>query len=233
MNLKVKNNYISHLSGLKTDYEKQRFLDKLNNDADRDNESALVARCILRLEGEVVEKNVTDSLKTLDALVKDRKSAVAAYVLGLIYKDGVYEQKRSAHKADDYLRIAAGKGESSAAYELGRMYLDGDGVRKDLHEAVRWIELAASKGDLNSMVLYGTALLNGGVGAFGDSVAPNPSKAIGILTKASDSGSEVAKESLSKHYAMMALELASQINDPSNDLETLYDALSNIEWILK
>ncbi|MDK9793848.1 tetratricopeptide repeat protein [Vibrio sp. D431a] len=233
MDLKINNSYVSHLLSLKTDNEKQRFLKKLNNDADKENENAIVARCLLKLEGYMVEKSITDSLKNLDNLVKEKRSPLAANALGLIYKKGLYEQRESAHKADDYLRIAAQNNDPSSCYELGKMYLNGDGVRKDIHESLRWIEKAAEKGNVEAMVMYGELLLGGGTGAFGDAVKPNPQKAITVLNKANEKGSERAREVLCKYYAGLALSFGSKVTSLSEDTEIICGALTEIEWVLK
>lgn len=46
------------------------------------------------------------------------------------------------------LRAAAAKGHAAAQYALGRRYETGDGVEKDLGQAMQWYELAAKQGDL-------------------------------------------------------------------------------------
>ena len=51
---------------------------------------------------------------------------------------------RAAKKA---LSDAAEEGQVMAQFHLGRMYLDGKGVPKDLEEAVKWFRKAADQGD--------------------------------------------------------------------------------------
>jgi TonB family protein len=46
------------------------------------------------------------------------------------------------------LRGAAAKGHAAAQYALGRRYEMGDGVEKDLDQAMQWYELAAKQGDV-------------------------------------------------------------------------------------
>jgi TonB family protein len=46
------------------------------------------------------------------------------------------------------LRGAAAKGLAAAQYALGRRYETGDGVDKDLDQAMQWYELAAQQGDV-------------------------------------------------------------------------------------
>jgi TonB family protein len=46
------------------------------------------------------------------------------------------------------LRGAAAKGNAPAQYALGRRYETGDGVEKDLDQAMQWYDLAAKQGDV-------------------------------------------------------------------------------------
>ena len=45
----------------------------------------------------------------------------------------------------EYLRAAANYRHPDAQYELGLMFLDGDGVKKSTRQAGRWLQLAAEK----------------------------------------------------------------------------------------
>ena len=44
------------------------------------------------------------------------------------------------------LRQAAAQGDSEAQFNLGRVYDNGEGVAKDLAEAVKWYRLASEQG---------------------------------------------------------------------------------------
>jgi hypothetical protein len=48
-----------------------------------------------------------------------------------------------------------------AQYRLGRMYLDGEGVAKDAKQGVRWLSLAASKGQYQAQAVLGATLFKG------------------------------------------------------------------------
>jgi TPR repeat protein len=45
------------------------------------------------------------------------------------------------------LRSAADHGDASAQVRIGRMYEDGQGVRRDRREALRWYRMAADQGN--------------------------------------------------------------------------------------
>jgi len=45
-----------------------------------------------------------------------------------------------------YLRMAAEQGDAKAQFDLGRLYSEGNGVRKDNAEAAKWIRKAAEQG---------------------------------------------------------------------------------------
>jgi TPR repeat protein len=46
------------------------------------------------------------------------------------------------------LRGAAAKGHAAAQYALGRRFEAGDGVEKDLDQAMQWYDIAAKQGDV-------------------------------------------------------------------------------------
>jgi len=52
-------------------------------------------------------------------------------------------------------------GEPNAQYQLGRMYLDGQGGAKDTKNAIRWLHTAAMKGQYEAQAVFGNMLLKG------------------------------------------------------------------------
>lgn len=48
-----------------------------------------------------------------------------------------------------------------AAYDLGMRYLRGDGVRRDGHQALRWLREAGDRGDLRAQAALGRLYLSG------------------------------------------------------------------------
>jgi TPR repeat protein len=65
-----------------------------------------------------------------------------------------FEAGFSAYDSNDYatakkeFEICAKEDHSGAQTMLGAMYYDGEGVRKDYHEAVKWFRLAVSKKEI-------------------------------------------------------------------------------------
>src|SRR5689334_21390616 len=56
---------------------------------------------------------------------------------------------------------AARVGDLEAQYDVGLMYAKGDGVSRDLSEAMVWFKTAAQKGHANAQYILGTAYASG------------------------------------------------------------------------
>jgi len=70
--------------------------------------------------------------------------------------------KPDAVRARDMLNYAASYfGDRDAQYRLGRMYLDGQGVDKDTKQGIRWLSLAADKGQYQAQAVFGALLFKG------------------------------------------------------------------------
>jgi TPR repeat protein len=69
------------------------------------------------------------------------------WTMGKMYMNGLGVPKNYAW-AVDHLQIAAGRGFSSAAVDMGKMYLTGGfGLQKNLFQARRWFSYAAGRGN--------------------------------------------------------------------------------------
>jgi hypothetical protein len=70
--------------------------------------------------------------------------------------------KPDAVRARDMFTYAASYfGDRDAQYRLGRMYLDGQGVGKDTKQGIRWLSLAADKGQYQAQAVFGALLFKG------------------------------------------------------------------------
>ncbi len=69
-------------------------------------------------------------------------------------------------------------GDPNAQYNLARMYLDGNGVRKDPSQAIKWLNLAAQKNHIPSQALLGHILFTG------QGVPRQPAKGLGLMALA-------------------------------------------------
>jgi len=58
--------------------------------------------------------------------------------------------------------MAAIQGDASGAYGLGKMYLTGEGIKKDLDQALFWIKYAAEKDNLDAIRAMEIAYRTGG-----------------------------------------------------------------------
>lgn len=84
--------------------------------------------------------------------------------LGNYYLEGI---ANSSIKADPeraremYSYAASYFGDADAQYSLARLYLDGHGAQKDPRQAIRWLALAANKGQYRAQALLGSFLFTG------------------------------------------------------------------------
>jgi len=72
-----------------------------------------------------------------------------------------------AYKAGDYKKALkifkplAEQGSAAAQFNLGNMYLYGEGVPQDYADAVKWYRIAAEQGDAEAQAMLGIMYLNG------------------------------------------------------------------------
>jgi len=88
-----------------------------------------------------------------------------AYVaLGHYYRDGIPNSpvKPDINRARDMFSYAASFfGDPEAQFHLGRLYLKGEGLPRDSKLAVRWLSLAANKGQYEAQATLGQILFRG------------------------------------------------------------------------
>ena len=75
---------------------------------------------------------------------------------------------------------------------MGVMYAEGDGVAKDLEEAIKWWRKAADQGDANAQFNLGWAYSNG------EGVAKDSEEAAEWFRKAAEQGHAGAQRALKK-----------------------------------
>ncbi|MFD1705028.1 tetratricopeptide repeat protein [Methylopila henanensis] len=96
--------------------------------------------------------------------VQSRFVANAFVALGNYYLDGIPDSSidADANRAREMFSYAASYfGDPDAQYNLARMYLDGQSVKKDVRQAARWLGLAANKGQREAQAVLGHLLFNG------------------------------------------------------------------------
>jgi uncharacterized protein len=90
--------------------------------------------------------------------------ANAFVALGRYYLDGIPNTRVKAdpERAREMFSYAASYfGNAEAQYNLARLYLDGIGTPRDARYGVRWLGLAAQKGQHQAQALLGQMLFNG------------------------------------------------------------------------
>jgi TPR repeat protein len=109
--------------------------------------------------------------KIANAHAEDNPSAPQAAIvanafvaLGRYYLDGIPNTRVKAdpERAREMFSYAASYfGNADAQYNLARLYLDGIGTPRDSKYGVRWLGLAAQKGQHQAQALLGQMLFNG------------------------------------------------------------------------
>jgi TPR repeat protein len=102
-----------------------------------------------------VEPGSPDESYMSDALV-----ALAGYLKRGIPGTPVQANMQAAQ--DYYMRAAATYRNPNAQYEVGRMFLAGEGVKKSAKQAGRWFQLAAAKGHAAALATLGQMLFHDG-----------------------------------------------------------------------
>ena len=90
--------------------------------------------------------------------------ANAFVALGRYYSTGIANSKVKAdpERAREMFSYAASYfGNAEAQYNLARIYLDGTGPQRDVKSGIRWLGLAARKGQHQAQALLGQMLFNG------------------------------------------------------------------------
>lgn len=91
----------------------------------------------------------------------------AFVALGGYFMDGIKGSyvKPNIDRAFDMFHYAASYfGDPEGQYNLGRLYMNGQGTRRDARQAARWMKLSAEKGYAPARAVFGELLLRGGEG---------------------------------------------------------------------
>jgi len=83
------------------------------------------------------------------------------YLKGIPDSDVKVDQDRAREM---YTYAASYFGDADAQYSLARLYLDGVGTARDTRQAVRWLSLAANKGQSRAQAVLGNVLFKGDTG---------------------------------------------------------------------
>jgi TPR repeat protein len=89
----------------------------------------------------------------------------ALVALGRYWKTGIPGSPISANPATAqqyYMRAAANYRNPAAQFEMGKIFLKGDGVKTSIRQAGRWFQLAAEKGHAGAQATLGNLLFQSG-----------------------------------------------------------------------
>lgn len=109
----------------------------------------------------VVENQDNDQVPELRPIVAD-----ASVQLGLYYLKGIPNSDIKSdpiHAQKIFVYAASILSDADAQYYLGRMYLEGQGVAKEPKLAEKWLYHAATRGQYEAQVKYGSLLIEGKV----------------------------------------------------------------------
>jgi uncharacterized protein len=121
----------------------------------------------------------------------DTESRIA---LGRIYLQGIPTVPKDAGRAREWFLQAAPSRHPSAAYFLGVMSQNGQGVKADPAEAARWFEIAVEGGSPDAMFLLANAYRAGA------GVPKNDKKAVELYEKAGELEHPAALQALAMAY---------------------------------
>lgn len=129
-------------------------------------------------------------LQALAGLIKNEQEAQSECLEGLEYTYGTGSINMT--KAFECYLRAAKLGSDSAQFQLGLLYRDGKGVKKDLQKSVEWYDKAAEQGNPIAQFSLGCCYL------MGRGVDEDSEEALKWLRKAAQQGHEFARETLRK-----------------------------------
>jgi len=125
-------------------------------------------------EGDGVARNDYEAYKFFTEIARqdvEPGSADESYVSDALVALGGYVKKgipgtpvapNPAAAQEYYMRAAATYRNPNAQYEMGRMFLNGDGVKRNVRQAGRWFQLAAEKGHAGAQATLGNLLFRSG-----------------------------------------------------------------------
>lgn len=121
------------------------------------------------------------------SVVSNAFVAIGTYSLNGISETRVRPDPERARVMFQY--AATTFGDATAQYNLARLYLDGVGGEKDSRQGLRWLYLAADKGNIQAQAVLGQMMFDGREG-----FAPQRPRGLMWITLARDAASDVGKD---------------------------------------
>lgn len=142
----------------------------------------------------------------VQAMAVLKKSADAGHAPSQALLAYILDKAEFNDEAVAYYRKAAAQGDRDGEFGLGSMYVAGDGVKRDLAEALKWITSAAEKGHASAINSLAQAYISGGLGI--DGTQRNAAEALRWVRRAADADYLPAIEHLARAYRTGAYGLA-------------------------
>jgi hypothetical protein len=114
-------------------------------------------------------------------------SCFGQYVVGMCYHVGSGGVARDDAEAVRLFGLAAAHGDTSAQYNLGLMFENGEGVAQDYAEAIRWYRFAAAQGHVHAQFNLGYMF------ELGRGVAQDDAEAVRLYRLAAEQGHAYAQ----------------------------------------
>lgn len=130
----------------------------------------------------------------IEAMSFLQRAADAGHVKAQYLHGYILDKAGEDEAALGYYRLAADAGDPDAMAAIATMYAGGDGVPKDLGEAVSWYRKAADAGHHRSLLVLGKAYHEGSLG-----LEKQPERGRSLLKRAADEGFEAARLQLEKY----------------------------------
>ena len=125
-------------------------------------------------EGDGVDRNDYEAFKFFTEIAEQEVepgSPEESYLSDALVALGNYWQKgipgspikaNTAAAQEYYMRAAANYRNPNAQYEMGKIFLKGEGVKASVRQAGRWLQLAAEKGHAGAQATLGDLLFQSG-----------------------------------------------------------------------
>lgn len=181
--------YTGSMDG-KPDLKKARYW--YEKAAAQDQPTALFNLGVMYEKGEGVEKDADKAL-VYYCRAADKGLVEAQLNAAVEFRDLRQDLGKAAH----YFQMAADHGHKAAQREFGRMLLEGQGVKRDLPLALKYLDAAASTGDALAHLLLAN-VYSGKV----QGLAPDPAKMVDHLWQAAGDDSVEAVARLGYCYEM-------------------------------
>jgi TPR repeat protein len=121
---------------------------------------------------------------TIDHLIESYIQCNGFYLVILKSSDALEKELENTFFNTNAIKQDASDGDDEAQLILGLMYLDGEGVKKNINEALKWLTKSAEKGNVNAQLLLGKLYFDG----VGVNVKKKDAKAFEWFCKAAEQG---------------------------------------------